>query len=150
MLSCHKRVFLHAKPINRGEHRPGGVQQRVRNVLIVSPNYNFSPPITMYQALKIALESDSWNATSLENMTVTVSLDYMEFLNSSTGSCSELIHEVTNPAPYYSDMQVNSTTTYRYIWSVEVNRAQGFTYPPFGYYLVDAQTGELVPHEPLY
>jgi hypothetical protein len=67
------------------------------NVLIGSPDYDFSLPITMYHALRIALESGDWNATSLENMTVTVSLDYMEFTNSSYSRGSQT-YEVTQPA----------------------------------------------------
>jgi hypothetical protein len=119
-------------------------------VLIVSPNYDFSPPITMYHALKIALESGDWNATSIENMTVTVSLDYMEFTNSSTSSGYQTLYEVTQPAQNYSDVQVNSTTTYRYIWSVEVNENQHMTIPPYGLYYVDAQTGDIIPTGPLF
>jgi hypothetical protein len=83
-------------------------------------------------------------------MTVTVSLDYMQFFNSSTGSGSQTLHKVTQPAPSYSDVQVNSTTTYRYIWSISVNRSQGITFPPYGYYLVDVQTGSVVPHNPIF
>jgi hypothetical protein len=116
------------------------------SVLIVSPNYDFSPPITMYHALRIALESDDWNATSLQNMTVTVSLDYMEFTNSSTSSGFQVISTVTQPVRSYADVQVNSTTTYRYIWDIVVNRNQGISIPPIGLYYVDAQTGGIIPH----
>jgi len=120
------------------------------NVLIVGPNYDFSPPITMYHALKIALESDDWNATSLENMTVAVSLDHMEFTNSSISSSIQTLYEVTQPAQNYSDVQANSTTTYRYIWSIEVNENQHYTIPPYGLYYIDAQTGEIIPTGPLF
>jgi hypothetical protein len=116
------------------------------NVFIVSPNYSFSPPITMYRALKIGLESDQWNATSLMNMTVTVAFDYMEFSNSSTFSGNQFMHEVTQPVKSYADVQVNSTTTYRYIWSISVTPDNGITIPPYGLYYVDAQTGQIIPH----
>ncbi len=121
------------------------------NVLIVSPNYSFSPPITMYHALKIALESDSWNATSLEKMVVTVSLQYMEFYNSSSsGIGSQTIYEVTSLPASFSDLQMNSTTTYRYVWEIQVSGTQFFSIPPPGFYLVDAQTGAILPHDPLF
>jgi hypothetical protein len=103
----------------------------------------------MYHALKIALESGGWNATSLENMTVTVSLNYMEFTNSSTSSGFQTLYEVTQPAQSYSDVQVNSTTTYRYIWGIEVNENRHITIPPYGLYYVDAQTGDIIPTGPL-
>lgn len=54
------------------------------NVSLQSISYNFSPPVSIYRALKIALDSDDWNTTSLENMTVRVSLDYFKFTNDST------------------------------------------------------------------
>jgi hypothetical protein len=116
------------------------------NVFIVSPNYIFSPPITMYRALQIGLESDQWNAASLINLTVTVALDYMEFSNSSTFSGEQFMHEVKQPVQSYADVQVNSTTTYRYIWSISVTPDQGITIPPYGLYYVDAQTGQIIPH----
>ncbi|MGA2386682.1 MAG: hypothetical protein ABSG33_09130 [Candidatus Bathyarchaeia archaeon] len=120
------------------------------NVLVTAPSYDFSPPITMYHALKIALESDGWNATSLQNMTVTVSLEYMQFTNSSDSTGFQIINKVTQPPQSYADVQANSTTTYRYIWDITVNRSQGFFIPPPGLYYVDAQTGDIIPHGPLF
>jgi hypothetical protein len=120
------------------------------NVLLVSPNYDFSPPITMYHALKIALESDGWNATSLENKTVTVSLDYMEFTNTSTSTGFQTVMTVTQPPQSYADVFVNSTATYRYIWDIEVNNNHGFFIPLLGLYYIDAQTGGIIPTGPLF
>ena len=116
------------------------------SVLVVAPSYDFSPPTTMYHAFKIALESDGWNATSLQNMTIRVSLDYMEFTNSSTSTGYQTISTVTQPPQSYADFQVNSTTTYRYIWDIVVNQNQGISIPPPGLYYVDAQTGDIIPH----
>jgi len=116
---------------------------------IVSPNLSFSPPITMYQALKIALESDDWNATSLINETVTISLDYMRFTNSSNGQGFETLWDVTRSVSSYADQRVNSTMTYRYIWDIDVTNNQRF-FGLTGLYYVDAQTGEIVPHPPIY
>ena len=104
----------------------------------------------MYHALKIALDSDGWNATSLENMTVTVSLDYREFTNTSDSFGWQLISHVTQPAPSYADDQVNSTTTFRYVWDITVNPSQCVSFTPWGFFYVDAQTGAIIPHGPIY
>ncbi|MGB8779607.1 MAG: hypothetical protein WCD81_03040 [Candidatus Bathyarchaeia archaeon] len=116
------------------------------NVSVVSRSYNFSPPVSMYNAIKIALESDRWNASSLSNMTVCASLEYWEFWGNSSSSGSELLHYVTQPANDYSPVQVNNTT-YRYIWDIVVEPSVGArSIPPPGLYWVDAATGEIVPH----
>jgi len=117
--------------------------------VVVSPDLTFSPPIPMYKAMTIALNSDGWNASSLQNMTITVSLEYMEFTNTSDSSGFQMLKEVTLPQPSYADDQVNATTTFRYIWDITINRSsQGFI-PPWLYY-VDAQTGDIIPHGILY
>jgi uncharacterized membrane protein len=124
-------------------------------VLVLSRSCDFSPPVTMYKALKIGLESDDWNVTSLENMTARVSLDYCEFQNNpsnSSGYGFQLSHEVTQPVEDYSPVQVNGTT-YRYAWVITVDKTQnlGLVHtPPYALYYVDAQTAELIPHGPLY
>jgi hypothetical protein len=112
-------------------------------------NYNFSPPISMYHALLIALESGAWNATSLSDMTARVSLECMEFTNSSGFTGSQVLHDVKQPAKDYSPIQINSTT-YRYIWDIVVENNVGLQMPPPGLYYVDAATGEIVPTGPLY
>jgi hypothetical protein len=38
------------------------------DVNVTSPNYDFSPPVPIYRALRVAFESDGWNASSLCNM----------------------------------------------------------------------------------
>lgn len=116
------------------------------NPVVVSPSLSFSPPITMYEALGIALKSDDWNATFLQNMTITISLEYMEFTNSSNSTGFQTIKQVIQPQPSYTDEQVNATTTFRYIWDIIINRSQGFFIPPPGLYYVDAQTGKIIPH----
>lgn len=120
------------------------------DVLVIGPNYSFSPPITMYRALTIALESDQWNASSLVNMTITISLNYMEFTNSSSQTGEQTISELTAPAQSYADLQVNSTVTYRYVWEIQVNRPSNFVLGYYGFYYVDAQTGILLPTPLIY
>lgn len=109
------------------------------SVSIMSRSYNFSPPISMYDALRIALESGGWNASSLAKMVVRVGLEYMWF----NASGSWPIHDMTQPAKDYSPVQVNGTT-YRYVWFVNVDQIPFAAYPPPGYYYVDAATGEIV------
>jgi len=128
------------------------------NVSIQSISYNFSPPVSMYRALKIALENGGWNTTSLENMTVKVSLDYYEFTTENTtlgpSSGFEFLYSVTHPVNDYSAVTVKnatSTTTYRYIWTVIVDPSSGVSgIPPPGLYWVDAATAEIVPTGPLF
>ena len=105
-------------------------------------NYTFSPPVSMYHALIIALESGGWNATSLGNMEVSVELDYCAFLNSPNGTGFDWLYSVTHSVADWSPKQVNDTT-YRYVWTIIIHylgSIQGI--PPPGYYYVDAATGE--------
>jgi hypothetical protein len=122
------------------------------NASLLSPSYTFIPPISMYRALIIALKSGGWTPTSLSGMTVRASLEYWEFWSNSSSSGSELLHYVTQPANDYLPVQINRTT-YRYIWDIVIdNNAYLDTLhtPPLGLYWIDAATGELIPHPPLY
>jgi len=121
---------------------------RFGNVPVLGPNIDFSPPINMYRAITIALESDGWNASSLINMTVNAYLEYREIWSNSTGSGWTLLHEVTQPTENYSPVQVNGTT-YRYIWDIVVEPNGTMLLPPPTYW-VDAATGEIVPTPPMY
>ncbi len=49
------------------------------NAQIVSSSYGFTPPITMYYALKTDLENDGWKAVDLQNMTIHIVLCSGEF-----------------------------------------------------------------------
>ncbi|MBN2260685.1 MAG: hypothetical protein JW702_09070 [Clostridiales bacterium] len=130
------------------------------NVTVESISYNFSPPVSMYRALKIALEHGVWNTTSLENMTVGVYLDYRQFWSNSTvnsssfttmfpGSGSHLVSSITQPVDDYSAVTVGNSTsnmTYRYIWSIVVKpKSGGVCLPPPGLYWIDAATAEIIP-----
>jgi hypothetical protein len=112
-------------------------------VSLVSPSYNFSPPVSMYQALIIAFENGGWNETSLTNRKVGVGLYYMEFWNNTTVGEATL-YAVTQPPINFYPVQVNDTT-YRYVWEISNshNPPQGWvTY----FYEIDAATGEIVQH----
>jgi hypothetical protein len=104
------------------------------NVSFLNPNYNFSPPVSMYHALLIALESEGWNVSSLSGKTVGASLQYVD-LPQSGWEGWKVLHEVTQPVENYSAVQANGTT-YLYVWDISVAQAR--------YYLVNAATANLV------
>ena len=56
----------------------------------------------------------------------------------------ESMYEVTVPVCDYQP-QIFSGVSLRYIWNIAVEKDSGMTIPPWGYYLVDAATGELIP-----
>jgi hypothetical protein len=112
------------------------------NVSLITSSINFSPPVDMYRALTIALESDGWNASSLSGLQV-----YVNFLKySSNDSSGTYLQPVTEPPKDYSAVQINGTT-YRYVWDIEVQPGGNRLFiPPLGLYWVDAASGEIVPH----
>jgi hypothetical protein len=130
-------------------------RQECGAVNVSSPVYNFSPPVPMYQALRTVLQSSRWTASSLSNMTISVSLDYTEFTNltiiqgNNTGRSYEVhrIHEVTQPAtsylPVVEEIENNGTITYRYVWSISI-RQSGFPIFTPALYWVDVSNGEIV------
>ena len=153
--------------INRQKNDFTAYYNEFGNVSLQSISYNFSPPVSMYRALKIALENGGWNSTSLENMTVKVSLGYFEFWNDSIiiknpydnttsgpGQGSEFLYSVTHPVNDYSAVTAKNATytmTYRYIWTIMVEPSSGgFSIPPPGLYWVDAATAEIIPTGPLF
>jgi hypothetical protein len=114
------------------------------NVSFQSPSYNFSPPVSMYRALRIALKSGGWNASSLSDRIVEARIEYVEFYSTPSQGGVETLHEVTQPVEDYSPVQVNNTT-YRYVWDVCVVGAPGVKTITVCY-LVDAATGEMILH----
>ena len=120
------------------------------NVLVSSPAYDFSPPITKINALTIGLESDGWNASSLENMTVPIRLELVEFTNISNSFGFKVIREVKESSQSYAAVQLNNKVTDRFIWAIGVVPTDKIGLHPYAYYLVDAQTGELIPRGPLF
>ncbi len=118
-------------------------------VNVSSPVYSFSPPVPMYHALRMALENDGWNQTSLSNMTVYVSLGYFEFTENGLSSGSRRICKVTQPVASYEPVFIQNGTSgtiaYRYIWDIVVTYSSGLiAIPPPGLYWVDAANSEVV------
>lgn len=103
-------------------------------------NYSFSPPVSMYRALLIALITGGWNATSLKNWTIDVELDYCAFTGSPSVIGVDLLYPVTHSVVDWSPQQINDTTTYRYAWAISVITSSGGG----RFYYIDAATAELV------
>jgi len=113
-------------------------------------NSSFSPPISMYQALQIALENEGWNKTSLKGMTVGAYLMNGETETNTTSYFNTgVTGPVTSSPSNYSDVYGNGVI-YMYIWEIIVNNATERIYPPLGFSLIDASTGEILHNPPLY
>lgn len=126
------------------------------NVNVSSPVYSFSPPVPMYWALKIDLEGRHWTASSLVNMTVSVSLDYYRFIydekivngnQTAHHFSAQKMYEVTESAASYMPVVIqnennNGTTTYRYVWTIAFMRTEPHLFPMTSW--VDAATAEIV------
>jgi hypothetical protein len=115
-----------------------------KKVPVQDVNYSFSPPVSMYRALRIALISGGWNTTSLKGLTVHIVLDYISFTRNSTEIGGTRLNLVTYPVTDYSPSYVNENTTLRYVWIIDVNNSTMPQIHPPGYYMVDAATAEIV------
>ncbi len=107
--------------------------------------YPFSPPVSMYRALQIGLESQGYDKISLIGMSVTADFVYA-FTDTGTfiGGTS-IIRSVTTPPIDYSPTIVVLAGVYEYAWAITVNHATNPSKSPIGFCLVDAQTGMLLP-----
>ena len=113
-------------------------------------NSSFSPPISMYQALQIALENEGWNKTSLKGMTVGAYLMNGETETNTTSYFNTgVTGPVTSSSSNYSDVYSNGVI-YMYIWEIIVNNATERDFTPLGFSLIDASTGEILHNPPLY
>jgi hypothetical protein len=112
--------------------------------VVVSSDPLFSPPTSMYRAIRIALDNHGWNATSLKGMVVGAYLCYMHFWNATASAGFEVLREVTEPVADYSPVQ-NETGTYRYIWQVVVCRPDIPSIPPPDLCFIDASSSEIIP-----
>ena len=153
----------------------GNYEATYHNLYGVTPvaggNYSFSPPISKYYAIDLALASDGWSQSSLQNMTVHAKLQNMLFYTNGSAlleyadkanvtltmlpnrnlpnlndmSGTETLGEVTAPVDNYPP-QYYGQVTVRYIWSIVITpNGDGIQIPPPGVYYVNAATGELVP-----
>jgi hypothetical protein len=140
---------------------------------VVGANYSFTPPISAYHAILIALENGSWTNTDLTNMTIHVSIDYYIFYTNVTDlyqiaakenitlqgrpnpnlNCPcqgfESLYQVNTPAANYQ-AQIFNGVSLRCIWTIIIEKDGVSGIPPPGYYLIDAATGESIPTGPLF
>jgi len=122
--------------------------------IIPSTNVNssFTPPVSMYRALQIGLESQGWNKTSLKGKLVDASLVHWDELTNTTDSYPNWVGvsgAVTSLPENYSNIYGNGIV-YGYGWEITVENATGITIPPLGFSLVDATTGQILPNPPLF
>jgi len=126
-------------------------------VPITETNSSFEPPISMYQALIIGLTADNLNKTSLQGFTVNVILlPWSSWANDTSGmgpgSTPNNVNGFGNPPTpptNYSDI-VQNGLIYRYVWDIQVQKVNTSSpFSTFGFILVDASTGQIVPVPPL-
>lgn len=148
-------VYYHLSTENPQPSSQTQFRKEFGDVTVDAIAYNFSPPISMYDALNIAL-IDDWNATSLQNMTIHVSLQYCRFWSDSimVGRFRgyETLNAVTQPVANYSAVTVSNgtiTSTYRYIWDISITRNNVVPGCPNPEYHVDASTAEIIPIGPV-
>jgi DNA-binding HxlR family transcriptional regulator len=116
-------------------------------------NSSFAPPISMYQALIIGLQADSWNKTSLHGFTVYINLmPWAIYANSTNGVEPTNVNEYgvpLNPPANYSDFNENGTI-FRYVWQIDIQKTGRISIPPYDLILIGASTGQILPNPPLY
>ncbi len=109
-------------------------------------NSSFSPPISMYQALIIALKAAGWTKTSLQGTVVNVYLVYYMEQEGINGPIQLSLSPLTNPPANYSDVY-GTGVIYRYAWEITtIENTTGFFLANFGSSLIDASTGENLPY----
>jgi hypothetical protein len=107
--------------------------------------YPFSPPVSMYRALQIGLESEGWNKTSLIGMVVSADFVYAFIITGALADGTVINRRVTTPPANYSSVVLPLAGVEEYAWEVTVNNATNPSNPPLALSLVDAQTGSLLP-----
>ncbi len=122
-------------------------------VPLTNTNFSFAPPISMYQALIIGLTADNWNKTSLQGFTVYIDLmPWDTYANSTNGVEPTNVNKYgvpLNPPANYSDV-IENGILYRYVWQIDIQKSGHISIPPWDLILIDASTGQIIPHGPLY
>ena len=110
-------------------------------------NSSFSPPISMYQALLIALENEGLEQNIAHRFSVSAYLMKDETATNNTLPGTNIINSiipVTKPPANYSDVYRNGMI-YQYIWEIAVGNATGIRHP-LGFTVIDASTGQILPN----
>jgi len=111
--------------------------------------FPFSPPISMYRALQIGLESQGYDKISLIGMSVTADFVYAFTITGASEGGSSITRLIMTPPTNYSSAMLPFAGVYDYAWAITVNHATNPSSTPVGFCLVDAQTGALLP-KPIY
>ena len=107
-------------------------------------NSSYSPPISIYKALQIALEAEGLNKTLINGMNVDASLTTIQTATNGT-YCSMI--PLTNIPTDYSDVHGNDII-YQYAWEITVSNASRPSYMR-DFIFIDASTGQILPNPPL-
>ena len=107
--------------------------------------FPFSPPVSMYRALQIGLESLGYDKISLIGMSVTADFVYAFTDTGAFVGGTGIVREVTTLPTNYSSTIADFAGVYEYAWAITVNHATNPSSSPIGFCLVDAQTGMLLP-----
>jgi DNA-binding HxlR family transcriptional regulator len=116
---------------------------------IVNVNSSVAPPISVYQALQIAFESQGLNKEALKGMVVYADL----MIGQTVSNITNIVQQVTEPAGNYSDFKINGTN-YEYLWEIQThyhNQGSIPSIPPLGFTLtfIDASTGQTLQTPPV-
>ncbi len=106
---------------------------------IINQDSIFQTPISISQAIRIALAYGEWSATTLRGQTVGAVLQYIAYTDSGS---SEWISNVTEPVTSYSPVKIG-TKTYRYVWIVYILNSAPYS-NAFAGYFIDASSGEIL------
>jgi hypothetical protein len=113
-------------------------------VLTANTNSSYTPPISMYKALQIAIEADGRNKTLLNGMNIDARLTTIQTATNGTFSS---VSPLTNIPIDYSDVYGNGII-YQYAWEITISNASRPTYMR-SFTFIDASTGQILPNPPL-
>ena len=139
---------------NDGNYEAAAYYNEFGLIPATNVNSSFSPPVSMYRALQIALGADGWNKTSLRGMVVGAYL--MHGLTGGNNSTLSLLGTgidgpvTTPPADYSNIYNYTDDVTHLYMWEITVNNASRNVHPPLGFSLVNAASGYILPNPPLF
>ena len=108
-------------------------------------NSSYSPPISMYEALLIALEADGLNKTSVSGMNIDARLTIMQ--TAINGSFTSIMLLTNIPSNYSAG--IDNGVIYRYVWQIvvenssQVENSTQIQIPMVS--LIDASTGQIIP-----
>lgn len=141
-VSINVELYFERQPVNTANLEIVQFHQEFGDTVNVwTPGYPFTPPVTLYKALTIALKDGGFNSTSLEGKAIYVHLYYVEFLESNGSTYNLFKSEITQPRSDYSPTQQNGATD-RCVWTISITDNGNSV--PNGFYYIDAKTGENV------